>query len=86
MKNLNLIIWLTQLGYSVVAPLAIFILGALWLRNRFDLGNWVIWVGIVLGFYSAISGFRQSLKIIDRLGRDDKPEDGPPPVSFNDHS
>ena len=85
MKNLNLIVWLTQLGYSVAFPLAGFTLLSLWLRQRFNLGAWIIFVGIGLGFFCAVDGFRNSLKIIERLGRDQKKDDVPPPVSFNDH-
>lgn len=84
MKNLNLILWLTQLGYSVVFPLAAFTLLAVWLQRRFDLGIWIVLVGIAIGLYCAVDGFRKSLKIMERLGRDKKDE-GPPPVSFNDH-
>lgn len=85
MKNLNLILWLTQLGYSVVFPLAAFTLLAVWLQRRFDLGVWVVLVGIGIGLYCAVDGFRNSLKIMERLGRDHKKDDPPPPVSFNDH-
>lgn len=84
MKNISLIVWLTQLGFSVALPPAGFILLAVWLRNRFDLGLWVVWVGIILGLYGAIDGLRTSLKTIDRLSKD-KTEDTPPPVSYNDH-
>ena len=84
MKNISLIVWLTQLGMSVAVPPAGFILLAVWLRNRFDLGLWVIWIGIILGLIGAIDGLRTSLKAMERLSKD-KPEDGPPPVSFNDH-
>lgn len=85
MRGLQLLVWLTQLGYSVVFPLAGFTLLAVWLQRRFDLGIWVILVGIGIGFCCAVSGFRNSLKIIDRLGRNAKKDDAPPPVSFNDH-
>ena len=39
MKELNLLVWLTQLGISVAGPLAGFILLAVWLRQRFDLAS-----------------------------------------------
>ena len=85
MKNVNLLIWLTQLGISVAAPLGGFIWLGIWLRQRFDLGIWVVLVGIGLGFFCAVNGFRNSLKIMEKLGRDEKKDDTPPPVSFNDH-
>lgn len=84
MKNISLIVWLTQLGMSVAVPPAGFILLTVWLKNRFDLGLWVIWIGIILGLIGAIDGLRTSLKAMERLSKD-KPKDGPPPVSFNDH-
>ena len=84
MKDLPLLIWLTQLGLSVALPLAGFIFLALWLRSQFSWGNWFVWVGIVLGLVSALDGLRQSLKLLSRLtGK--KSGETPPPVSFNEH-
>lgn len=84
MKDLNLIVWLTQLGMSVAVPLAGFVLLAVWLRERLGWGVWVIWVGIVLGLVCAVDGLIRSLKILDRLGKKDRDPE-PPAVSFNDH-
>lgn len=83
MKDLNMLVWLTQLGMSVAMPLAGFVLLALWLKDRFFLGNWVIFVGIALGSISAIDGLRYSLKTMERMDR--KKDQKKPPVSFNDH-
>ena len=85
MKDLNLIVWLTQLGLSTAFPLIGFTLLALWLRNTFHWGNWVLWVGIILGFISAIDGFRVSLKAMARLSKGNSKKEEPP-VSFNDHN
>ena len=84
MKDLHLIVWLTQLGLSTALPLAGFILLAVWLKGRFGWGDWVIWAGIIVGICCAVDGFRNSLRIMARL-RGDKPSDDPPAVSFNDH-
>ena len=84
MKEFVLIVWLTQTGLSVAIPPAGFILLAVWLRNTFGLGDWVIWAGVILGVIGAINGFRDSLRTLERLSRKDKKEP-PPPVSFNDH-
>ncbi len=84
MKNLSMIVWLTQLGFSIAFPLAGFILLAVWLRSRFDLGPWVLAAGIIFGLIGAIDGLRHSLKAMELLSKDKK--DGePPPVAFNDH-
>ena len=84
MKELRMLIWLTQLGLSVAAPLAGFLLLAVWLHSRFSLGVWIIWVGLFLGINGAVSGLRSSLKAMERMS---SPKDEPkePPVSFNDH-
>ena len=83
MKDLTLLVWLTQLGLSVVLPPAGFILLAVWLRNQFSWGIWVIWVAIVLGLYFAVTGFLSCLRTLKRLTDDGKKD--PPPVSFNEH-
>lgn len=84
MKDLDLLVWLTQLGISVAAPLAGFVLLAVWLRDRFGWGDWVLWVGAILGIWSAIGGLRSSMAIFRRLGGRRKDEQ-PPAVSFNEH-
>lgn len=77
MKDLNLLVWLTQLGFSVVFPLAGFILLALWLRDQWGWGGWVLWVGIALGFYSAVQGLRSSLKLMAAFTKDKKDKQPP---------
>ena len=83
MKNVNLLIWLAQLGISVAAPLGGFIWLGVWLRQRFELGVWVVLVGGFVGIICAVDGMRVSLKAMERMSKDKNEE--PPPVSFNDH-
>ena len=83
MKNINLLIWLAQLGISVAAPLGGFIWLGVWLRGRFDLGIWVVLAGVFVGVVCAVDGLRVSLKAMEKMA-EQKTSD-PPPVSFNDH-
>ena len=83
MKDVHLLIWLTQLGISVAVPLGGFIWLGIWLRQRFDLGVWVVLAGIFVGIVCAIDGLRSSLKALERMGQHN--EEDPPPVSFNNH-
>lgn len=83
MKNVNLLVWVTQLGLSTAVPLAGFIVLAVWLRNRFDFGSWVIFVGIGLGLFCAIDGLVRNMKALDRMSREKEKND--PPVSFGEH-
>lgn len=84
MKDISLLIWLTQLGLSVAVPLAGFVLLAVWLHNRLQWGVWVIFVGVILGLISAVNGLRSSLQILEKLTKD-KNESKTDIVSFNDH-
>ena len=84
MKNLKLIIWVTQLGLSVVSPLACFIILALWLQEKWGWGKWTLWTGIILGILCAVEGFRSSLKAMQIMSKEEKDSESPP-VSFNEH-
>ena len=88
MKNLYQItrhlVWLTQFGLSVVLPPVLFLLGAVWLKNRFGLGGWVVLVGLLVGVVGSLGSLRSSLKSMDREGKEDTPKT-PPPISFNKH-
>ena len=86
MKSLRLIVWFTQLAFSAVGPLVLCIMGAVWLRERFQLGGWVVLLGVLFGFGGAISGFCNSLSAMKREGdAEDRGDQKTPPVSFNEH-
>lgn len=86
MKDLSLLIWLSQLGFSVAFPLAGFILLAVWLRDKQGWGSWVLWVGIILGVICAFQGLRSAIRSMELLSKSKKQKDDqPPPVGFNDH-
>ena len=83
MKNINLLVFITQLGLSVVVPLGGFILLAVWLKQRFEWGGWVVVVGVLVGIACAAEGLRSTLKVMSAMGKDKK--EVQPPVAFNDH-
>lgn len=62
----------------------LFLLGAVWLKNEFALGGWVVLVGLLLGLAGSVGSLRSNLKSIDREGKEDTPRT-PPPISFNNH-
>ena len=81
MKDVKLLVWLSQLGLSVAVPLGGFVLLAVWLRNIFQLGVWVIFIGLALGLYCAVAGLISSLKTLSRMAGEKKKT----AVGFNDH-
>ena len=82
MRIVKCLAWLTQFGLSVVAPLLLCVLGSVWLRNRFDIGGWIVVAGIFLGIGGAVSGLWSSLK---QINREAKQDDKKQSISFNDH-
>lgn len=81
MKNVGLLTWITQLGLSVAATPTLIVLLAVYLRTKW--GSWVIWIGVVLAIWLAVSGFVSSLRMLHRLS-DSKKKDTPP-LAFNEH-
>jgi hypothetical protein len=82
MKNLSLLVWLTQLGLGVAMPLAGFVLIGVWLHRGIGWGVWTIFVGIALGLYCAFQGLMTSLKTMKRLSDSKEKEEI---VAFNNH-
>ena len=85
MKSFRLLTWFTQLGLSVVMPLLLCICGSVYLRNRFQLGGWIVLLGVFLGVGGAVSGFRNSLELMRRESEQEGKDDRPPSATFNDH-
>ena len=85
LKELSMLVWLSQLGLSVAFPLIGFIGSAIWLRQTFGLGVWVVFVGIFIGMYCAIYSFIQSMKILNQMHNKKKKKEAPS-VFFNDHN
>ena len=76
------IVWFTQLGLSIAAPPVVCVLAAVWLRDRFALGGWVVALGAVLGVGAAFASLWQSLKAMERQAGEDDRDTG---ANFNDH-
>ena len=48
-RLLKIAVQFTQLGLSLVIPLLLCLLAAGWLQRRFQLGNWILLVGLGFG-------------------------------------
>lgn len=83
MKNLSLLTWLSQLALSVAVPLLGFIWLGVWLRSRFAWGIWIVIVCVVAGLVFAMDGLRYSLKLMERLAKNETEQETR--ISFNEH-
>lgn len=81
-KVMRYLVWLTQLGLSVAAPLVGFIFLGTWLHNSRGWGGWTVAVGVALGLLGAAGGLYNSFKTLHRMSKAD--EDKPAP-GFNHH-
>ena len=54
MKEVNLLIWMTQLGLSVALPLIGFAFLGVWLNQSCGFGSWTVWTGLILGILSGV--------------------------------
>ena len=84
MKDLHMLVWLTQVGISVAAPPVVSLLIGFWLRNRFDLGAWCILAALALGLICAVSGLRQTLMLMEKMHQQNH-KDPPSVPGFNEH-
>ena len=78
MSGWSMLVWLTQLGLSVALPLAGTTGLAIWLRNRYQFGRWVVLLGVLLGFILAVYGFRNTLRemeYMEKRRKDSHPSD-----------
>ena len=82
MKDVRLLIWLTQLGLSTAMPLAGFVLLGVWLYRSRGWGVWTIIVGVIIGMICAFDGLRSSVRAMERMSKND---DKKPFAGFNDH-
>ncbi len=76
--------WLTQLGFSILSPLLLCILGAVWLRQRCELGLWIVFLGLILGLGGAFSAGTTFFRYTKQQNHSAK-KAAPTPVCFNEH-
>lgn len=84
MKTLSLLMWVTQLGFSIMFPLCFFLLLATWLRGKYSLGLWIVVLFGILGLLTTVSTVRSCLRSL-RKAAEEAGDQKDPPVAFNDH-
>lgn len=85
MKLLNLLLWVTQFGVSVIFPACLFLIFGVWLQNRFNLGVWIVIVLGILGIATSVSTAKSCLRSL-RKAAEDASGRKEPPIAFNDHN
>lgn len=85
MKVLNLLMWVTQFGLSIIFPTLFFLWLAVWLQGKLGLGMWIVIVLGILGLLTSVSTTKACLHSMKKAA--DELSDGKePPIAFNDHN
>jgi len=84
MKLLNLLLWVGQFGFSILFPTLFFLLLAQYLRQRFQIGIWVVIVLGIVGVLTSITTARSCLRAMLKAAREASDRDDSP-TAFNDH-
>ena len=84
MKILNLLLWVTQFGFSILFPLCFFLMLAVWLQTKFGLGMWIIVLFGILGLLTTVSTVKSCLRSLLKAA-DEASDQKDPPIAFNDH-
>ncbi len=71
MKNKNNVFtalaMVTQFGITVITPVLLCTFGAIWLRNKFNLGNLTVIIGILLGIASSVLSMIKLLRHMSKM-------------------
>ena len=63
---------ISQLGLSVAISFLLWIFFAMWIRDKFNLGNFVMIIGILLGLGSAVLSFIKFCGLISPKEKNDE--------------
>lgn len=77
-KSMRALAWVTQLGLNMVTPLVLCIIAAAWLKNKFGMGDWIIFAAIIIGAGGSVVSMFSFIKTVNKEnGRktDDKKDD-----------
>lgn len=84
MKFLALLTWVGQFGLSIIFPTLFFLMLAVWLQTKYQLGIWIVILLGILGVLTSISTTRSCLRSLRKAAEEASGEKSVP-ISFNNH-
>lgn len=73
-KHMRAATWITQFGLSMVSPIILCVIFALWLRNTFNTGDWLVLVAIIVGVAASFVTMVSYMKTVKKE-MEDKDDD-----------
>ncbi|MBQ8540271.1 MAG: AtpZ/AtpI family protein [Clostridia bacterium] len=65
-KHLRAISHLTQFGLDMVTPIVLCTVASVWAKNKFNIGNWIVIVAIILGVAASALNMMKFIKTVNR--------------------
>lgn len=62
----------TQFGITTVTPVLLCVWGALWLKNKFDLGDFTVVLGILIGIGASVMSMIKMIKQMSEMAKEDE--------------
>lgn len=62
-KSLKYLVFISQVAITMLTPLALCMMAALWIRKRYPVGQWIVLAGILIGL---AAGFLNVYKLMIR--------------------
>lgn len=66
---------ITQFGISVITPPILCILAAMWLQSRFNIGDWIMITGILLGTASGVTSMINTIRYMSKEANKEEDSD-----------
>ncbi len=67
---------LTQFGLNMVSPIILCIVIALWLKNKFNMGLWIMIAAIVLGVATSFYNMMSFIRVVHKEMEGEKSDKG----------
>ncbi len=64
--HLRAISHITQFGLDMVTPIVLCTIAAVWAKNKFNIGNWIVIVAIILGITASALNMLKFIKTVNK--------------------
>lgn len=73
-KTVKAFAYVTQLGFNIITPVILCIIIAIYIKNKFMLGDYVVILGIIIGCGAGFMSLFNFIKLVERENKNGKDE------------
>ncbi len=71
-KSLKALAYVTQLGFNIITPVILCIIIAIYIKNKFMLGDYAVILGIIVGCGAGFMSLLNFIKLVEKENKSDK--------------